>query len=128
MLVFSNMLRAERNFVVPEELATSVYRGIHTGSGVGRSWERELREALKEHLGLGLTATTSPEYTVIGVLLISYITSSTHLIGMLEGRNPEVVQTQVREYLQFNPLETPQETVERLLNIAIDNSQRINSR
>ena len=65
MLVFSNMSRAERNFIVPEELATSAYRGINTGSGVGGSWELKLREALKDHLGLGSTVTASPEHTVI---------------------------------------------------------------
>ena len=122
------MSRAERNFIVPEELATSAYRGINTGSGVGRSWELKLREALKDHLGLGSTVTASPEHTVIGIMLISYITSSTRLIGVLEGKNSEAVRAQVREYLQFKPEETPIETVERLLNIAIDNSQRINPR
>lgn len=120
------MSQVESGFSISEELATSVYRGVHTGSGIGGSRERAVRAALKDHLGLRSTTTTSPDQTVAGMMLVCYVTASTRLIGMLEGADSEVIQRQILEYLRPAPEETPQKTLERLLDVAIQNSQRIN--
>lgn len=120
------MSQVESGFSVPEKLATFVYRGVHTGSGFGGSRERAVRADLKDHLGLRSTTTASPDQTVAGMMLVCYVTASTRLIGMLGGQGPEVIQGQILEYLRVPPGETPQETLERLLNVAMENSQRIN--
>lgn len=117
----------EGKFFISEKLATIAYRGTHTGSGIGGSREHVRRETIKDHLGLNIIGSASPENTMAGILLMGYITSSTRLIGILEGQSPEVIREQVQEYLQLNPVETPQQTFERLLDIAMANSQRINS-
>lgn len=120
------MSQVERGFSIPEELVTSVYRGIRTGSGVGGSRERAARAALKDHLGLTSSTDTPLSNAVIGMLLMCYVTASTRLLGLLEEESPEVIQGQILEHLRPAPKETPQATFERLLEVAMENSQRIN--
>lgn len=128
MLLLLNMSNSvERNLSVTEELGTGIFRGLHTGSGVGRLKEQPLRQNLEYHLGLDRKSTASPEVTILGVLLIGYVTTTTRLIAILEGKDPDVIRNQVLEHLQLKPDESPQETFERLLTVAQENSQKINS-
>ena len=117
---------AEKTFVVSEELATNIYRGLQTGSGFGTSRELHFRESLKDHLGLGSKEKSPPIDAITGNILIAYVITSTRLIGILEEQDPNSTEKQIVENIQIKRDETPQQTFERLLNIAIENSQRIN--
>lgn len=121
------MLEKERGFSISQEQATSVYRQLMIGSGAGRPNERVNRENLKAQLGIDSTTSSSPEDTVLGMLLIAYVNTTTRLIGTLKGEDPGVVNDRIHQQLGVPDGENSQQTLERLLNIAIENSQLINS-
>ena len=115
----------EKGFFISDQQAYYAYNGMRIGSGVGSGQERVLRTSLKSHLGCDHRESTSSEAVVAGLMLIGYITVSTRLIGVLNGLDQEVIQKQVLENLQFDPKETPQQTFERLLEIAQKNGESI---
>lgn len=121
------MAKKETGFRISQEQSTDVYRQLRTGSGeIAKSRERISRERLQAQLGIDKTTTFSPEDTVLGQLLIAYVNASTRLIGISEANDPMVVEEKINKQLTVPDGETPQQTFERLLNIAIENSQLIN--
>jgi hypothetical protein len=117
---------AGKGFTVSEELAVQTGRGFHSGSGIGGYLERNERDAIKKHLGIGDSNITSPEQELVGILLIGYVAASTRLRGIKEGQTEEYIKGQIRVNLMTDPEETPQKTFERLLEVAKLNSYEIN--
>lgn len=121
------MAKKEIGFSITQEQATGVYRQLRVGSGeVGRSQGRINRERLQAQLGIDKT-TSSPEATILVQLLIAYVNVSTRLIGISGANDLMAVEEKINKQLTIPDGETPQQTLERLLNIAIENSQLINS-
>ena len=128
-MVFSDSIprmadRRERGLSISEEIATSLSREFHTGSGLGGSRETEARDRLKRHLGTDSTESSAPELAVIGELLISYVTVSTRLIAKLDGQTDYDIREEILDYLRIRG--TPQETFRKLLDVVARNSARIN--
>lgn len=121
------MPEGESRFSVPEELANRVFRRVPIRSGLGGYSEELLRQALYAHLDLGSTGTTSPMEAVTGSLLCAYVIASERLAGILVGEEAEIVGERILTFLRLPSGESPQQTFERLLGIAMENSHRINS-
>lgn len=115
------------SFSISPEQSTDIYRQLMTGSGTRRPKEQFDRESLKIQLGIDKTTTSSPEGSVLGMLLIAYVNTTTRLIGMLENEDSVAINQKIHEHLMVRKEETPQQTFERLLKIATENSQKINS-
>lgn len=122
------MTEREKGFSVSHEQGIDVYRRLRTGSAeIGRSRARVKRERLQAQLGIDRISTSSPTNAVLGQLLIAYVNVSSRLRGILSGENPMAVEDRINEQLTVLDGETPQQTFERLLNTAIENSGAINN-
>lgn len=100
---------------------------LHSGSGMGKMAEQTKREIVRHHLGILSTETSSPESAIMGQLLIAYVNVTTRFLGKLEGSHPEDIKHTINRQLSVPDGESPQQTIERLLNIATNNSRKINS-
>ena len=122
------MAEQEKRFSISEDQSTAVFRQLRVGSGEIRKSRANLkREKLQAQLGIDRTSTSTPETAILGQLLIAYVNVSTRLIGVSEANDLMVVEDKINEQLTMPDGETPQQTLERLLGIAIENSQKINT-
>lgn len=108
-------------FRVSEETATAVFRQLSTFNDPR---DVNMWAGIRHQLGIDSKNTSTEMGTVAGMLLIAYVGESTRLLGVLEGKDNRATEQQLREHLGVNPHETTQQTFDRLLQVAIDNSKR----
>ena len=119
------MAEKERSFLVSQDQATDVYRQLMTGNGTGIKITEKNDRDLKRQLGIDSTKNSSPENAILGTFLIAYINASTRLLDILEKKDQAFIKS-INKQLVVPDGEISQQTFEKLLKIAFNNSQALN--